>query len=114
MTYSLTLKMEQHIPPKRHLAFNGPHGIISHKTETLADSNSGDAEFKSRHVDRVFCQEFFHDFPQTCDSPNLLQFSRDAIVFFSHFGSVTGLLANYDLFFVSGQKKLPCFCLHSF
>jgi hypothetical protein len=65
MAYSLTLKMEQNVLPKRHLAFNGPHGIISHKTETLTGSYSGDAGFKSRYVDRVVCQEFFHDFPQS-------------------------------------------------
>jgi hypothetical protein len=54
-----------------------------------------------------------------CDRPNLLQFSVDAMVSFSPFGRVTGLLARpillacYELFFVSGQKTTALFCLHS-
>jgi hypothetical protein len=42
-----------------------------------------------------------------CDSPNLWQFSGDAVVLFSHFGRMTDwfigpadLLASYDLFFL--------------
>jgi hypothetical protein len=48
------------------------------------------------------------------DSPNLLQFTIDALVLFSDwFIGETDLLACYDLFFVSGQKTTALFCLHS-
>jgi hypothetical protein len=55
----------------------------------------------------VFCHSKAY---ADCDGPNLLQFSLDAIVLFSHFGKgdwfigETDLVTSYDLFLVSGQK----------